>query len=118
MVGERFRLGVTLSRSITTRFDFYILADTPLGTYTIYPNGALKPGIHALYRNVPRYQAPYSLAIQSAATVPAALAGSTVWFYSVALEAGTLPPVSRLSQLTADTRYVIAFSKVAAVVGR
>lgn len=113
---ERFRLGVTLSQSITARFDFYILADTSLGTYRIFPKGTVKRGIKALYKNVPGRKAPYSLSIRSAGTVPRALAGSTVWFYSVAVEAGKLPPVSRLSQLTADTRYVIAFAKTSAVV--
>jgi hypothetical protein len=35
----------------------------------------------------------------------------TVTFYLAMVEAGTMPPVARLSELASDTRHVIAFDK-------
>ncbi len=114
--GQKFALDLALNRSLTRTFDFYLFADTMFGIYTITLDGAITPGLNALYRNVPGYPAPYFAPIRPGAIIPSSMAGSTVTFYAVAVDAGKMPPVSDPSQLTPSTPNVIAMDKKSAVV--
>jgi hypothetical protein len=114
--GQTFSLYVALTEDITQPFDFYVLADTPAGIYTIFLNGKVKKGITPLYRNVPKFNAPYFKTVSPAVRIPASMKGKTITFYTVAVEAGKKPPVRKLSELTPTTKYVILMAKAAAVV--
>ena len=115
VTGDSFTLGINLSQGINETFDFYVLADTPYGPYTIYLNGSYRQGIHSLYSAVAGYRDPYSKTIWSGVTVPAGISG-TFTFYAVAVQAGMLPPVSSLSQLTGESPYVVAFDSETVIV--
>jgi hypothetical protein len=115
--GKPFSLGITLNQDITQPFDFYLLAETSVGVYTIYFNGTVEKGIHALYRNVPGFRAPFSTTINSAVNIPPSMEGETVTFYAVVVDAGKMPPVKRLSDLTPETLYVIMMDKKTVTVG-
>ncbi|MCX6340634.1 MAG: hypothetical protein NTX71_12065 [Candidatus Aureabacteria bacterium] len=114
--GEQFTLDLSLTQDITRVFDLYLFADTPYGPYTIFLDGRIMPGIQPLYRNVPGYAAPYSVTIRPGAKIPPSMAGTTVCFYLVTVEAGKIPPVSSLQELGPESLYVITFDKVQAVV--
>ena len=109
--GQPFTLGIALNENIARPFDFYLLADTPSGVYTIYLNGSLKKGIYALYRNVPSFPAPYFTTVRPAFKIPLSMKGETVTFYAAVIEAGRIPPVHNLSELTPSTLYVIMMDK-------
>lgn len=102
-----FWLEISLNQDITRPFDYYLLADTCDGVYTVYLNGDIEPGITPIRRNVPRYNAPFSITLH-----PSAINGCA-WttFYTAAIEAGKIPPVRRLSDLTPSTQYVIMMDK-------
>ncbi|MCX6340631.1 MAG: carboxypeptidase regulatory-like domain-containing protein [Candidatus Aureabacteria bacterium] len=114
--GEQFTLDLSLTQDITRTFDLYFIADTPYGPYTIFLDGKVVPGIQPLYRNVPGYAAPYSVTIKPGAKIPLSMAGATVCFYVVTVEAGKIPPVSSLQELGPGSLYVITFDKAQAVV--
>jgi hypothetical protein len=103
-------LGLTIPESILRPFDFYIVVDTSYGVYTVFPNGNLARGITPLYRNVPYLEGPKSMTVYNNITVPAWRPG-TYTFYSAAVDAGKVPPVSNLAELTSSTPYVIAFNR-------
>jgi hypothetical protein len=107
---------MALTDDITQPFDFYILADTPAGVYTIYLNGAIKKGIFALYKNVPRFDAPFSTTIRPAVPIPASMKGKTITFYTVVTDAGKKPPVKKPSDITPTSPNVIFLDKAAVVV--
>jgi hypothetical protein len=114
--GKPFSLGITLNQDITQPFDFYLLAETPVGVYTIYFNGSVSKGITPLYRNVRRFNAPFSTTINSTVRIPPGMAGKTVAFYAGVIDAGKIPPVKRLSDLTSETPYVIMLDKKPATI--
>jgi hypothetical protein len=115
--GQTFSVYLALTEDITQPFDFYLLADTPAGIYTIYLNGRITKGITPLYRNVPNYDAPYSTTVSPAVKIPASMKGETITFYAVVVQAGKIPPVRRVSDLTPGTPYVILMDKKSATVG-
>jgi hypothetical protein len=108
--GSRFTLNVSLAVDIPELFDFFLLADTPYGVYTLFFNGVFSEGIEPLYMRVPGYRAPYSAKVFNNAAVPLLTPGIYT-FYAVAVEAGKTPPVGGLSELTPATPTVLAFAK-------
>ncbi|MDD5556975.1 MAG: DUF4082 domain-containing protein [bacterium] len=104
--GDRFTLGIVLRRDITQPFDFYLIASTPAGTYTLRLDGAAVRGIRRIYANIPGFAAPFSTTVLRDIAVPRGLAG-TVTFYAGVIEAGMIPPVGGLDELSAGTPTVI-----------
>jgi hypothetical protein len=66
---------------------------------------------------VPNYDAPYSTTVSPAVKIPASMKGETITFYAVVVQAGKIPPVRRVSDLTPGTPYVILMDKKSATVG-
>ncbi len=102
---------IYLGETISQKFDLYVLADTPFGTYTMYPAGNMKSGIHKVLRNVAGITAPREYDFVLFSTLPRSLAGEQVTFYVAAVQAGKAPPVAKLSDLTESTQYVIMMDK-------
>ncbi|MCX6338942.1 MAG: hypothetical protein NTX71_03360 [Candidatus Aureabacteria bacterium] len=115
-VGQNFSVYLALTQDITQPFDFYILADTPAGPYTLYLNGKIKKGITPLYKNVQSFTKDFITTVRPAVKIPASMKGKTITFYTVIVQAGKKPPVKKLSDLTSTTQYVILMDKGAAVV--
>ncbi len=111
-------LGLALIEDITRPFDFYLLAETPAGVYTIYMNGKIKKWITPLYKNVRRYNAPYFKTVRPAVRIPKSMKGKTITFYTAAIETGKKPPIKKLSDLKPDSPYVIMMNKKSATVRR
>jgi hypothetical protein len=107
---------VALTEDITQPFDFYILADTPAGPYTLYLNGKVKKEITPLYKNVKSFTKDFITTVRPAVKIPASMKGKTITFYSVVVQVGKKPPVRKLSDLTPSTQYVILLAKGSAVV--
>jgi hypothetical protein len=114
--GQTFSLYVALTEDITQPFDFYILADTPAGPYTLDLNGKIKKGITPLYKNVKSYTKDFITTVRPAVRIPASMKGKTITFYSVVVQAGKKPPVKKLSELKPDSPYVIMFNRGSATV--
>ncbi|MEJ2745056.1 MAG: C25 family cysteine peptidase [bacterium] len=114
--GQPFSVAIALNENIGWLFDYYMFVDTPVGIYTIYLDGRIQKGLTALYRNVPGFNAPFSTTVNPPVRIPAGMQGQTVTFYAVVVNAGKLPPVSKPSDLTPSTQYVIYLGKDAAVV--
>ena len=115
-VGQNFSVYLALVQDVTQPFDFYLLADTPAGPYTLYLNGKIQKGIKPLYRNVQRFTKGFVTTVRPPVKIPAGMRGKTITFYSMIVQAGKKPPVSKLSDLTSTTPYVILLSKNSAVV--
>jgi hypothetical protein len=109
--GFNFRFYIRLAETITELFDYYIVADTQFGPYTLYFDGNVEGGIKSLYSSVPGYPAPFEKTIICNTVLPMTMGGKQVIFYSVIIQAGKKPPVRRLSDLTPDTQYVIMMDK-------
>jgi len=109
--GEGFSIFLKLNRTISRPFDFYLLAEAPPSVYTLYLNGNVQSGIKALYNNLPGVQAPLEVVISPSVILPSSLRGISVAFYAVAVEAGKIPPVAGLSDLSSSTQYVAAMDK-------
>ena len=114
--GQTFSVYVALTEDITQPFDFYILADTPAGPYTLYLDGKVKKGITPLYKNVKSFTKDYITTVRPKVKIPASMKGKTITFYSVVVQAGKQPPVRKLSDLTPSTQYVILLARGSAVV--
>ena len=114
--GESFEMELGLNESITSPFDFYLFADTPAGVYTLYPNGDIKKGLVPLYENVGSFSNDYVKAVRPAVKIPVSMKGKTVTFYAVVVQAGNIPPVRKLSDITPTTPYVILLDKALAVI--
>jgi hypothetical protein len=114
--GQIFSVYLALVEDITQPFDFYILADTPAGPYTLSLNGKITKGITPLYKSVPSFTKDYITTVRPAVKIPASMKGKTITFYAVIVQAGKKPPVKKLSDLTATTQYVVLMDKAAAVV--
>jgi Zn-dependent M28 family amino/carboxypeptidase len=108
--GERFTLGLTLQGSIPRAFDFYIVADTPYGVYTVFLDGSFRQGIEPLCRDVHSLGGARAATIFDGVAVPG-IAPGTYTFYAAAVEAGKVPPVSALAEITPSTTYIIAFDR-------
>lgn len=105
--GDLFTMGIALAEDIRPSFDFYLLAESPHGVYTIFLNGEFRRGIHAPYRAIHGCDAPYAAVIWPAMRVPPGIRGAFT-FYAVAVEAGRVPPVRSLAQLTQETPHVLS----------
>ena len=108
--GDPLTLGIRVSISIWARFDAYLFAVTPVGTWTILLDGGIRPGIHPVARNVRRLDAPFRMTVLDRFPLPAAIAGWTT-LYLVTVNAGHMPPVTDPSQLTMNTHYVITVDR-------
>jgi hypothetical protein len=109
--GQPFMVGVGLLEKISRQFDFYLLAGSPGGVYTICLDGSLKKGVTPLYRNVRGCPSAYYKTVWGRVRVPASMKGKTVIFYAAVMEAGKMLSVSRLTDLGAGSPNVIAFDK-------
>jgi predicted esterase len=114
--GGRFTLQLSLIEDLTEPFDFYLLADTPYGTYTIFLSGKFKKGIQPLFRNIPGYEAPFAKTIWNNVRVPQKIRGAFT-FYAVVVQAGALGEVVSLADLAADNEYVISHDTVETTFG-
>jgi len=115
-VGEQFTLGILLTQDLNTPFDPYILADTPAGVYNIRLNGLITPGITPLFKNVLRFDAPFATTILPTVRIPASMKAKTVTFYTAVVEAGKVPPVRNLEELSPNSPYVIMMDKKTVIV--
>lgn len=115
--GETFTFTIRLSQDVQAAFDYYIVADTASGQYTLCMDGRTIAGIAALYENVPGYRAPFEQVVNCTAVIPPSMGGQDVVFYTAAIEAGRVPPVSSLAELTPATLYVIMLGKTTAAIG-
>jgi hypothetical protein len=107
---------LALTEDITQPFDFYLLADTPSGVYTIYLNGRITKGITPLYRNIKSFTRDYVTTVRPKVLIPSSMKGKTIILYAAFIQAGKVPPVRKLSDLTPAAQYVILMAKGAAVV--
>ena len=114
--GQSFSVYVALIEDITQAFDFYLLVDTPAGPYTLYLNGNVKKGITPLYKKVPRFTKDYITTVRPRVKIPSGMKGKTVAFYAAFIQAGKVPPVRKLSELTPGTPYVILLSTYASTI--
>lgn len=115
--GKPFIVGIELEEDITQAFDFYLLADVQYCTvYTIYLNGVVEKGIRPICEDVPGYKAPFSTLIFPKDIIPTWCKGRVITFYTVVVEAGKIPPVKSLSELTPDTPYVIMLDKLSVLI--
>jgi hypothetical protein len=114
--GHGFTLDFLLTWGIAQPFEFYILADTPYGPYTILPNGSVKAGIRPVHTDADGYMETVNIQIHPAVVIPYSMCGSTVTFYAVIVQAGKQPPVRDLAEVGPATPYVILLSKDEAVV--
>lgn len=114
--GQGFTLDFLLTRAIPQPFEFYLIADTPYGPYTIFPNGSVKAGIRPVYTDADGLLNAVSLLIRPAAAIPYSMYGSKVTFYAVVVQSGMQPPVRNLEEVGPATPYVILLSKDAVVV--
>lgn len=110
--GCRFRAGdpLDVSVSVTTpiwaRFDAYLIAQSPAGTYSVLLDGRIVPGIVPFARGVPRINPPFLLEMLKGLRCPSSIRGETP-LYLVTTYAGTMPAVSRLEELSVNTHYVL-----------
>jgi hypothetical protein len=110
--GQGFSFLIRLTQDINRNFDYYVVADTQDGPYTFQIlNRRVDRGIKALYTKVPGYKAPFEILVVPEVVLPANWGNAIVTFYTAAIEAGKVPPVSSLSELTPDTPYVIMMDK-------
>ncbi len=116
IVGQIFSVYLALTEDITKPFDLYILADTPAGPYTLYLNGKIQKGIKPLYKGVKSWDKDFITTVRPSVKIPASMKGKTITFYVLVVEAGKMPPVKKLSDLTPTTQNVILMDKGVAVV--
>jgi hypothetical protein len=117
IAGQGFSVYLALTEDITQPFDFYFFVNTPAGDYTLYFDGKIDKGIKPLYKNVQSFTKDYITTVQPAVKMPAGMSGKTVTFYAAFIQAGKKTPVTRVSDLAADTAHVILMDKASAVVG-
>jgi hypothetical protein len=103
-------LGLNLQGGILRPFDFYLIADTPYGAYTVSLDGSFERGITPLYSSVPFMQGLKAVTVYDNVAAPSWRPGAYT-FYSAAVEAGKVPPVSSLSERTSSIPYVIVFDQ-------
>jgi hypothetical protein len=115
--GLSFWFDIRLNQNITRPFDYYMIASTQFGPYTLYFDGTVKAGIHPLYRNIPGYPAPYEQRVTCKVALPLTMRGQQVTFYTAAIEAGKIPPIRNLDEISPDSPYVIMMDKKGVTVG-
>lgn len=115
-VGQACEVYLGLFEDITQPFALYILADTPAGIYTILLNSSIQRGITPIFKSVPSFKQDYVTTLRPSVKLPAGMKGKTVTFYTVIVQAGSMPPVSKPSDLTPTTEHVILMDKASAVV--
>ncbi|MCX6356886.1 MAG: glycosyl hydrolase family 17 protein [Candidatus Aureabacteria bacterium] len=103
IAGQGFAYDVVFEGKITQTFDFYLVAGTPSGMFTLKPNGSVANGMTALYRRVPNARGPITLSATLRGAVPASLAGQDVTFYAAAMPAGVPPSAARALLLDDQT---------------
>jgi len=86
-----------------------------MGLFTIELDGRITGGVHPIARNIPGIDAPFEARILNGLPCPAGMTGTT-WLYLVIVNAGKMPPVSKQSDLTPATQYVITMDKKAMTV--
>jgi hypothetical protein len=111
--GTVFSLDFALLEDITGPVDVYVLADTPYGIFTIFPGRGARvaAGITPIFRNVRNVTAPLAGPVMNPVRIPGGTAAGAYTFYAVTVNAGTMPPVTSLSQLNARTTNVVMFDK-------
>lgn len=107
--GTPFSLALVLGERVTVPVDIYFLADTPYGLFTVFLDGSITAGIRPLFTGLPGIEAPIREDIWSSAPVPPWLIPGTYTFYFGAVEAGKVPPVSSLQEITVDTPNMVLF---------
>ena len=100
---------------VNTPFDGYILADTPIGLFSIFLNGSISPGIKPIVSNIPNLKTVFEATILDGFRVPMSIRGATI-FYLVLVNTGKIPPVKSLATLKPDSLYVLLMAKKAIVV--
>ena len=108
--GDPISLTARVRISIWALFDAYLLADTPMGMYIIELNGRITGGIHPIASGIPRIDAPFEARILNSLPCPAGIKGTTM-FYLVIVDAGRMPAVTRVSDLTPSSPYVITMDR-------
>lgn len=114
--GFSFIVDLSLVRKINAAFDFYLLADSPYGPCTLSFDGRVAPGIRAVYSDIQGFNAPSTITIRPRIILPTTMGGQQVTFYAVVVQAGKMPPVSHLSELSPTVRYVITMDRKTATV--
>lgn len=111
VTGQKFALELKVVEPLTKPFDFYMFVEAGSAYFTISLNGAITPGIKPLFSNVPAYHDTASFIIRPGVVLPSGIEHNVLNFYAVAVEAGRIPPVSAISDLEANTPYVIGLGK-------
>lgn len=109
--GSIFSLSLVLEESVLSPVDIYFLADTPAGIVTISLDGAVSAGIRPLFLDLPGIAAPIREEIWTSVPVPPGLPAGTYTFYFGAVEAGTVPPVANISEISSATPHMVLFDK-------
>jgi hypothetical protein len=110
-IDNALSLSLLLEENIRESFDFYFLAETAIGNFTLYLNGNYRTGLKASYRCVPGANAPRNLPVFNNRPLPQRVYPIT--FYAIVLQAGKRPPgVTGPAQIDANTPYVLSFSKI------
>jgi outer membrane protein assembly factor BamB len=108
--GQTFAVTLALNEPITQPFDVYNFVEVNGKKFTVYFNGAVKPGIIALFRNVPRFPKTLRKTITSRVRVPAKMSGKTITCYTIVMKTGVTIG-SDLADLTPNTPGVIYLAK-------
>jgi exo-beta-1,3-glucanase (GH17 family) len=108
VVGAQPSYELLLNGEITVPLDFYVIADTPAGIYTLNLNGTITKGIIPLIKNLQGVQGPINRTVAVKGAMPAAFGGKDLIFYAGAVAAGTSPGVP-LDQITTDSPNILAF---------
>ena len=109
--GSGFSFTVKLRHDINSSFDYYILAETRFGIYTLYLDGRVGKGIKPLYKNVPAFSAPFEITVAPGPVLPPIMSGDEVGFTTAAVEAGMIPPVNGLDEVSQYSPYVILLDR-------
>lgn len=110
-VGQSFTIDLALNKNIAGFFDYYMFIDTIAGFYTISLNGRIQKGLEALYKDVPKFNAPYSTKVRPTVRVPISFGGETVTFYALVMQSGKKPSVDMLTGPVSANPYVIMMDK-------
>jgi hypothetical protein len=106
-----FSYTLYLWKDITKAFDFYVFAATPIGVFSIDFDGALREGIIPILKNVQGAKAPITVKVDPRVILPPDASGQPITFYTVAVEAGRIPPIDGIEALDGGSPYVIFMDK-------
>lgn len=113
--GEPASFELLLNGEITVPLDFYVIAATPAGLYTLNLDGTVAEGVVPLARNVAGIRGPINRPVDVRGGIPAAFGGKDIAFYAGAVAAGTSPGVP-LEQISADSPNMLVFDTEAVTV--